>query len=346
MHRNAAFRVMAVLALLIAALPFMAAVSQPAKAQDEEIIVGLITKTESNPFFVKMKEGAQAAADKAGVKLLTAAGQFDADNASQVAAIENMVTAGAKGILITPGDTKAIVPAIEKAREAGVLVIALDTPTEPMDATDALFATDNFKAGVLIGEFAKSVMGETAPVIATIDGSTGVSVSVLRHNGFLAGYAAGDAAATPTADMTVFADDARVVCSQDAEGDQAKSQTAMENCLQANGDINVVYTINEPAARGAYTALKNAGREKDVLIVSVDGGCTGIEALVAGEIAATSQQYPLKMAQMGVEAVVNYAKTGEKPTGYTDTGVTLITDNPQEGIPSEDSAIGTENCWG
>ncbi len=346
MHRNAAFRVMAVLALLIAALPFMAAVSQPAKAQDDEIIVGLITKTESNPFFVKMKEGAQAAADEAGVKLLTAAGQFDADNASQVAAIENMVTAGAKGILITPGDTKAIVPAIEKAREAGVLVIALDTPTEPMDATDALFATDNFKAGVLIGEFAKSVMGDTAPVIATIDGSTGVSVSVLRHNGFLSGYAAGNAAATPTADMTVFADDPRVVCSQDAEGDQAKSQTAMENCLQANGDINVVYTINEPAARGAFTALKAAGREKDVLIVSVDGGCTGIEALVAGEIAATSQQYPLKMAQMGVEAVVNYAKTGEKPTGYTDTGVTLITDNPQEGIPSEDSTFGTENCWG
>ena len=83
-----------------------------------------------------------------------------------------------------------------------------------------------------------------------------------------------------------------------------------------------------------------------MLIVSVDGGCTGIEALVAGEIAATSQQYPLKMAQMGVEAVVNYAKTGEKPTGYTDTGVTLITDNPQEGIPSEDSTFGTENCWG
>ncbi len=70
------------------------------------------------------------------------------------------------------------------------------------------------------------------------------------------------------------------------------------------------------------------------------------EALKAGEIAATSQQYPLKMAQMGVEAVVNYAKTGEKPSGYTDTGVTLITDNPQDGIPSEDSTFGTENCWG
>jgi fructose transport system substrate-binding protein len=345
-RRIHASRALLAFVLIISALPLLTLASPQAAAQDDQIIVGLITKTESNPFFVKMKEGAQAEADAQGAQLLTASGQFDADNASQVAAIENMVTAGAKGILITPGDTKAIVPAIEKARQAGVLVIALDTPTEPMDATDALFATDNFKAGFLIGEYAKAVMGDKEPVIATIDGSTGVSVSVLRHNGFLAGYSTGDAAATPTADLTTFAPDPRVVCSQDANGDQPMSQTAMENCLQANSDINVVYTINEPAARGAYTALKAAGREKDVLIVSVDGGCTGVQALKDGEIAATSQQYPLKMAQMGVDAVVNFAKTGEKPSGYTDTGVTLITDNPQPGIDSKDSAFGLENCWG
>lgn len=340
-------RAVLALALMVGFLPFLSALSQGAAAQDEEIIVGLITKTESNPFFVKMREGAQAAADEAGATLLTAAGNFDADNASQVAAIENMVTAGAQGILITPGDTAAIVPAIERAREAGVLVIALDTPTEPMEATDALFATDNFQAGYLIGQYAKAVMGDTEPVIATIDGSTGVSVSVLRHNGFLAGYGAAEgAAATPTADMSVFAEDPRVVCSQDADGDQALSQTAMENCLQANGDINVVYTINEPAARGAYTALQAAGREDEVLIVSVDGGCAGVEALQAGQIAATSQQYPLVMAEMGVEAVVNFAQTGEAPSGYTDTGVTLITDEPVEGVPSEDSTFGLENCWG
>jgi fructose transport system substrate-binding protein len=349
-HRNRAGITRALLAigLLIGLFaPMLLAVSQPAAAQDEEIIVGLITKTETNPFFVKMKEGAQAAADAAGVTLLTGAGATDADNAGQTAALENMVAAGAQGILITPGDTKAIVPAIQKARDAGVLVIALDTPTEPADAVDALFATDNFKAGVLIGEYAKSVMGDTEPIIATIDGSTGVSVSVLRHNGFLAGYGAADeAAGTPTADMSVFAEDPRVVCSQDADGDQPKSQTAMENCIQANGDINLVYTINEPAARGAYTALENAGKQDDVLIVSVDGGCTGVEDVKAGKIAATSQQYPLKMAQMGVDAVVNFVKTGEKPSGYTDTGVTLITDQPQEGIESEDTVFGLENCWG
>ncbi len=109
-------RVLLALALLMSAFPLLTAM-QPAAAQDEEIIVGLITKTETNPFFVKMKEGAQAAADAAGAELLTAAGAFDADNEGQVTAMENMVTAGAQGILITPGDTKAIVPAIEKARE-------------------------------------------------------------------------------------------------------------------------------------------------------------------------------------------------------------------------------------
>src|SRR5690349_11118938 len=127
------------------------------KAQSP-VLIGLITKTETNPFFVKMREGAQAAADKAGAKLMTASGKFDTDNDSQVTAIENMVNAGVKGILLVPANSKAIVPSIKKARDAGVLVIALDTPTEPGDAPDALFATDNFKAGQLIGKYAKAAM--------------------------------------------------------------------------------------------------------------------------------------------------------------------------------------------
>jgi len=154
----------------------------------DDIVIGLITKTETNPFFVKMKEGASEAAKAKGAKLMTAAGKFDGDNASQVTAIENMVTAGAKAILITPSDTKAIVPAIKKARAAGVLVIALDTPTDPQTATDALFATDNFKAGVLIGQYAKAVMAGKPVKIATLDLAPGVTVGKLRHDGFLQGF--------------------------------------------------------------------------------------------------------------------------------------------------------------
>jgi fructose transport system substrate-binding protein len=304
-----------------------------ALAYAQQPTVGLITKTETNPFFVKMKQGAEAAAKADGAKLMSAAGKFDGDNAGQITAIENMVTAGAKAILITPSDTKAIVPAVKKARAAGVLVIALDTPTDPQNATDALFATDNFKAGVLIGQYAKAAMAGKPAKIATMDLAPGITVGQLRHDGFLKGFG-------------IKEGDPMIVCSQDTQGDRAKGQTAMENCLQKAPNINVVYTINEPAAAGAYQALKAAGKEKGVLIVSVDGGCEGVRNIQSGVIAATSQQYPLKMAQLGVDAGVAYAKTGKKVSGYTDTGVTLITDKPMKGVDSKDTKFGLSACWG
>ncbi len=321
-----------------------AATNAPAApATSGQIIVGLITKTETNPFFVKMKEGAQAKATELGVKLMTGAGAKDGDNEGQVTALENMVNAGAKGILITPSDTKAIVPSIQKARDKGVVVIALDTATEPQSAVDALFATNNFNAGLLIGQWAKAFMGSKTPVIATLDLQPGITVGAQRHNGFLQGYGLVSNVDPNSSDLVTAP---VVVCSQDTHGDQTEGQTAMENCLSKNPNINLVYTINEPAAFGAYQAIKAAGKDKDITIVSVDGGCRGVQGVVDGQIAATSQQYPLKMASMGVDALVKFAQTGQKPSGYTDTGVTLITDKPQTGVSSQDSKYGAANCWG
>ena len=313
-----------------------------ASAIAAEPIIGLITKTETNPFFVKMKEGAAKAAKASGAKLMSAAGKADGDNAGQITAIENMVAAGAKTILITPSDAKAIIPAIKKARDAGVMVIGLDSPTDPADALDALFATDNYKAGLLIGQYAKAALAGKAAKIATLDLFPGHPVGAQRHNGFLAGLGL----KSNDAKNNELAMPAEVVCAQDSFGDQAKGQTAMENCLQKNPDINLVYTINEPAAAGAYQALKSAGKEKGVTIVSVDGGCAGVKNVEAGVIAATSQQYPLKMASMGVEAGVAYAKSGKKVAGYTDTGVTLITNKAQKGVESKDTKFGLDACWG
>ncbi|MEO6023648.1 MAG: sugar ABC transporter substrate-binding protein [Burkholderiales bacterium] len=307
-----------------------------------EPIIGLITKTETNPFFVKMKEGATAAAKAKGAKLMSAAGKIDGDNAGQVTAIENMMAAGAKTILITPSDAKAIIPAIKKARDAGVMVIGLDSPTDPADALDGLFATDNYKAGLLIGQYAKAAFAGKPVKIATLDLFPGHPVGAQRHNGFLAGLGL----KSNDAKNNELAMPAEVVCAQDSFGDQAKGQTGMENCLQKNPDINLVYTINEPAAAGAYQALKSAGKEKGVMIVSVDGGCAGVKNVEAGVIAATSQQYPLKMASMGVDAGVAYAKGGKKVSGYTDTGVTLITNKAMKGVDSKDTKFGLSECWG
>jgi fructose transport system substrate-binding protein len=305
-------------------------------------VIGLITKTETNPFFVKMKEGAAEAAKAKGAKLLTGAGKADGDNAGQVTAMENMIAGGAKTILITPSDSKAIIPAIKKAQEKGVMVIALDSPTDPAEATDALFATDNYKAGVLIGQYAKAALGGKKAVIATLDLFPGHPVGAQRHNGFLKGFGL----AAPDAKSNDLGTAPEVVCMADSFGDRAKGQTAMENCLQKNPNINLVYTINEPAAAGAYKALKTAGKDKGVTIVSVDGGCDGIKDVGAGVIAATSQQYPLKMAAMGVEAGVEYAKSGKKVKGYTDTGVTLIAAKALPGVDSKDVKTGTDLCWG
>jgi fructose transport system substrate-binding protein len=319
----------------------LAAGAGSALAQAQPVI-GLITKTETNPFFVKMKEGAAEAAKAKGAKLLSGAGKSDGDNAGQVTAMENMIAAGAKTILITPSDSKAIIPSIKKARDKGVLVIALDSPTDPADATDALFATDNYQAGVLIGQYAKAALGGKPARIVTLDLFPGHPVGAQRHNGFLKGMGL----AAPDAKSNTLGSDASVACMADSFGDQAKGQTAMENCLQKAPDVNLVYTINEPAAAGAYNALKKAGKEKNVLIVSVDGGCQGIKDVGEGKIAATSQQYPLKMAAMGVEAGVEYAKSGKKPSGYTDTGVTLIAAKAAAGVDSKDVKTGTDLCWG
>src|SRR4051812_4384390 len=305
--------------------------------KNKEVTIGLITKTETNPFFVKMKEGAQAQAKKDNVKLLTASGKTDTDNASQVTALENMTTQGAKVILDVPADSKAVVPAVKKARDAGVIVIALDTPTEPQDAVDALFATDNKKAGVLIGQYAKAAAEKQGltPKIGMIDLAPGISVGQLRHDGFLEGFG-------------IKEGDPQIAGAAPAEGDQTKAQAAMENLLQKEPGINVIYTINEPSAFGATTALKAAGKDpKDYVMVSVDGGCKAIkDGIKPGIIDATSQQYPLKMAALGVEKGAAAARGGAKPSGYVDTGVTLIAGTPMDGVDSKDAAYGEANCWG
>lgn len=325
---------LALLALVGCTAAVVAAASATTSKKAAAIKVGLITKDVTNPFFVKMKQGATAQARKLGAQLKYAAGKSSSDNAGQIAAIENMTTQGVKGILITVADGKAENPAIAKARKAGVLVIALDSPTTPKSATDALFATNNFTAGVLIGKYARAATKGKKVTIAMLDEHAGSSVGALRHNGFLKGF--GISNSNP-----------QVVCVGNGQGQTAPSQTAMENCLQKNPNINVVYTINEPSAAGAWTALKNAGKtQAATTIVSVDGGCAGVRNIKAGIIDATSQQYPLKMASLGVSAVVRYAKTGKKAHGYTDTGVNLIAKKAVAGVKSKSVAYGLANCWG
>ena len=334
--------------LVISFLTFTFIGASSAFAQD--ISACLITKTDINPFFVKMKEGATEKAESLGISLQSYAGKVDGDHETQVKAIETCIASGAKGILIAASDTKAIVEPIKQARDAGLLVIALDTPLEPIDAADATFATDNFEAGRLIGAWAKGKMGSDAAnaKIAMLDlAESQPSVGVLRDQGFLTGFG------VDVKDVSKWGDedDPRIIGNEVTAGNEEGGRTAMENLLSKDPGINVVYTINEPSAAGAYETLKAFGKENDVLIVSVDGGCPGVKNVEEGIIGATSQQYPLLMASLGIEAIKEWADNGTKPApspglDFFNTGVSLVTGEAVQGVPSISIQEGLDRCWG
>jgi fructose transport system substrate-binding protein len=173
------------------------------------------------------------------------------------------------------------------------------------------------------------------------------TVDVARDQGFMKGFGIDVMDPNHYGEET----DKRIVGHQWGKGAEDGGRTGMENLLQKDPDINVVYTINEPTAAGAYEAIKAAGKAGSVLMVSVDGGCPGVKNVKAGVIGATSQQYPLLMASLGVQAVAEFAKSGKKPEPtpglkFFNTGVKLISDKPVKGVESIGTDEGLKLCWG
>jgi fructose transport system substrate-binding protein len=329
----------------------------PAASSDEKIAVTLITKDSINPFWIAMQNGAKQAAEANNVDLTIAAGKADGDEAGQIDEIEAAVARGDKGILIALNG-EGVNPAIESARAAGLYVIALDTPPTPADVTDITFATDNFKAGEAIGKWTAGTLDGKKATIALLDAFNDkvISVDYNRDQGFLTGMGIDTKDKTKNGDEDPTGTytggkggDYEIVCNEPTEGSQDKGKVAMENCLSKNPNINVVYTLNEPAAAGAADALGDG--KKNVIITSVDGGCEGVKNVQNGTIGATAQQYPLKMAQLGVEAIARIARGGEKPAvtpglDFYDTGVALVTDKPVDGLDSITTAEALKICWG
>ncbi|HET9654705.1 MAG TPA: substrate-binding domain-containing protein [Kineosporiaceae bacterium] len=321
--------------------------------------VSLILKTLSNPYFVSMEKDAKAEAAKDGVNLTVAAGKSDGDTQTQISAIDNAISRGDKGILITiNGD--AVNTELAKAKKAGLFIIALDTVPTPPSTVDVTYATDNEQAGKLIGQYTAAKLDGKKAVVAMLDlfNNQVVSVDIARDHGFLEGLGIDPGSKTQNGQEAKSGKytggkggDYVIACHQPTQGAIPGGKTAMENCLSANPDINVVYTINEPAADGAHQALAAAGK-KDVTIVTIDGSCSYVKGLLKdGTIAADSAQYPGKMASQGVKAIADLAKGGPKPTlpdgqQFINTGTALVTANALTGIDSQTPDTAAGACWG
>jgi fructose transport system substrate-binding protein len=329
--RLAALVVIAVLAL--AGCTSQRTAGGPAGNNGGKAKIGLVTKTDSNPYFVALRDAAQAEANKDGAQLIALAGKFDGDNDGQVTAIENLIQQNVNTIMVTPSNSTGVLNAIKQARDRGIMVVGLDTETTPANAVDATYATDNTEAGRLQGSYVKAALADKSPKLLMVDGTPGSSVDTQRHTGFLQG-------------MGLSNGDPHIAGTQPADGDQNEAQQAVENLLQRTPDANAIYTLNEPSARGAYAALKAKNMTGSVIMASIDGGCQAIQNIKDGEFKATVVQFPAKMAQMGVQAAVEFAKSGKKPSGFINTGAVLVTGTPVPGVDAKDLTWAQQNCWG
>jgi fructose transport system substrate-binding protein len=323
-----------------------------------KIKVALILKEFTNPYWISMEKTAKAEAAKLGVSLQVSAGNSDDDTSSQITQIDDAISAGDKGIIISlNGD--AVNSALNQAKQQGLIVVAVDTPPIPASAANVTYATDNTQAGLLDGKWEASKLAGKSADIAMLDDLANqvITVDVDRDHGFLEGMG------IPVGNKNVNGQEPKsghysagqggtykISCQLATEGAQTGGQSAMETCLSKDSGINVVYAINEPSAEGAAKALKTAGKT-GVSIVTIDGGCSNLPFVANGEIGATAGQFPGKMALDGVQAIAQFAKTGKKPTNqagqdFYNTGTQLYTDSPQSGVASITAAAAKSKCWG
>ena len=253
--------------------------------------------------------------------------------------------------MITPSDSKAIVPSLDKARQAGLLVIALDTQIEPADAADATFATDNYAAGLrsASGRRAKFEKEGKQAKIAMLDlNPDGVSVDVQRDQGFLEGFG------VDVGDKTKIGDesDPRIVGHDVTDGAEEGGRTAMENLLQKDPDdqprLHDQRARRGRRVRGAEGRRQGEGRHDRLRRRRLPGRGERQERRDRRDLAAV----PAEDGRDGrAGRSTAFAKDGTKPEptagkDFVDTGVTLITDKPADGVESKDTAFGLENCWG
>ena len=331
--------------------------STTGSSSGQAVGVSLILKTLSNPYFVTMEKDAQAAAAKDNVHLTVAAGKQDGDTQSQITAVDNAISRGDKGILITTNGN-AVNTALNQAKAAGMFVIALDTALTPPSVADITFATDNTQAGRLDGQYAAAALGGKPAVVAMLDlfNNQVVSVDIDRDHGFLEGMGInpgnpnqnGQEAKTGT---YKGGGKYTIACHQPTTGAIDGGRTAMENCLSANPNINVVYAINEPAAEGAYAALKAAGKQNQVMLFAIDGSCAGLKLVQSGEFTSDATQYPGKMAALGVDAIAKLARGGSRPSvtagkTFFDTGTNLVATKSVSGVTMQSPTAAASACWG
>ncbi len=307
------------LAILLVSLVFVVAVvagcagkkeeaKETPKAENQEktqLTIGLAVSTLNNPFFVDMKDGAQAAADKMGAKLVVVDAQDDASK--QVSQVENLIQQKVDVILLNPTDSDGLVTAVKDANTANIPVITLDRSVNG-GTTISHIASDNVAGGKMAAEYILKQLNNQGNVVE-LEGIAGTSAARDRGKGFH--------------DVMDAQQAVKVVAKQPADFDRSKGLTVMENILQSQPQIQAVFAHNDEMALGAIQALKASKRE-NVMVVGFDGGADAVKAVNDGTMAATVAQQPKLIGEIGVQTAEK-VKKGEKVEASLPAELKLVT---------------------
>jgi ribose transport system substrate-binding protein len=294
------------LRLLLGGLVLALASIGPAAAEDVKI--GFITKFPV-PFFATMEDAAKAYAKAhPGVEIIYGQGTAATDIEGQIALIESMVTKGVKGIALTPVDP-TVAQALDKAIAAGVKIVLMDNNSPDWNGRTALATTNNYNAGKIAGEYLKSVLKD-GDTLGILEGVPGVPSLDDRVKGMLDGLAGVDV---------------KIVGQGATNCTEELGISVAEDLLTKNSDLKAIFAACGPPAAGAAQAIKNAGIANDAIVLAGFDYCCGEEeALAAGIEDASVAQFPAKMAELGVDALVK-AIRGEKVESLIDSGAALVT---------------------
>lgn len=292
--------------ILLGALAFAFATADPALAA-EPVKIGFITKFPV-PFFATMENAAKEYAKaNPGVEISYGQGTSATDIEGQIAQIESMVTKGVQGLAITPVDP-TVATALDKAIASGVKVVLLDNNIPDWNGRTALATTDNYNAGKIAGGYLKTVLKD-GDTLGILEGVPGVPSLDDRVNGMLEGLKGVDV---------------KIVGKGATDCTEEKGINVAQDLLTANPDLKAIYAACGPPAAGAAQAIKNANLDHHVILVGFDFCCGEAEAMAAGIEDATVAQFPAKMAELGVDALVK-ALRGEKVESLIDSGAALVT---------------------
>ncbi|KAA8601146.1 MULTISPECIES: ribose ABC transporter substrate-binding protein RbsB [Vibrio] len=287
------------LATLISAALLSTTVSVSAQAQDT---MAIVLSTLNNPFFVTMKDGAEAKAEELGYKLIVLDSQNDPSK--ELSNIEDLTIRGVKAILINPTDSDAVSNAIRIANRSDIPVLTLDRGASRGDVVSHI-ASDNVIGGEMAGHYIMEKVGEKAKVIQ-LEGIAGTSAARERGEGFM---------------NAVNGSDLELLASQPADFDRTKGLNVMENLLAANPDVQAVFAQNDEMALGALRAVQASG--KNVMIVGFDGTDDGIAAVNRGLLGATVAQQPDLIGSLGIEMADKVLK-GETVDEYVPVPLKIV----------------------